>query len=111
MFKKGESEKRGHTLTTHEESQIAPMEMGMLWDITYCFKDQWLQRVKNNFEYRNEEIVYRRTPKHFCEDHEISEEEVEAFLKEPQWMWRTTPFNIPAILKPLVGQTRYECQL
>lgn len=109
MFKKGTASKRGHTLTTHEEAQIFPVELGMLWDITYCFRDQWIQRLKNNAEYRNEEITYRATPKHFCEGHSV--DNIDAFLDEPQWTWTSTPFKIPPILKPLVGRTKYECQL
>ncbi len=29
-------------------------------------------------------------------------------LNEPHWTWKSTPFDIPDVLKPLVGMAKYE---
>ena len=37
-----------------------------------------------------------------------TEAEIEIMLNEPHWTFKTTPLNIPEILKPLVGKTKYD---
>jgi hypothetical protein len=46
-------------------------------------------------------------PEHFTQEVELSRVEEEMRLGEAHWQWTGTPFNIPAILKPLVGVTNY----
>lgn len=108
------SQKRaGHT--TEEDAiygtdipTIGP-DHGYLWDVSNCFRDQWLARVRQQAAWwNNSQPVYRRVPLHFLEAAEMDAGQVEAFLAEPQWTWQTTPLAIPAILRGLVGQTRYE---
>lgn len=109
IFEKGTATKDGRTTKQHDRATYMMPEHGYLWDITNCFRHSWLQRIKQNAELWHEEIMYRRAPKHAFENH--IENDVEAFLNEPHWLWERTPIDIPEILKPLVGKTFYEMRI
>lgn len=110
VFPKGSVTKDGHTTTRHKDAhQIAP-EWGYLWDCASCFRDNWKTRFEQQARlWGHSEPIYRRVPLHFLQ--EPVDFDVEAFLSEPQWTWQTTPFDIPEILRPLVGKTKYEVAL
>lgn len=100
---------RGHTTDQHDEVQtILSPEYGVIWDCSYVFRDNHVERMKQNATLWNgEEPQYlRRTPQHFLE--KPFADNLEKFLAEPQWTWKTSPFRLPDVLKPLVGKTRYE---
>jgi len=107
VFPKGSVSKVGHTTGRHDDAQVIDPKWGYLWDCTNIFRDNWKQRFEQQARlWGHSEPFYRRVPLHFLQD--PMDFDVEAFLSEPHWTWTTTPFNIPAILMPLVGQTKYE---
>lgn len=97
--------KEGHTTNKHNEATETPCSMGFLWDVTNCFRDNWVGRIKQQAELRDEPYNFLHVPLHA--GHPIGVENVAAFLSQPHWEWTTTPLDIPDILRPLVGQTRY----
>lgn len=110
VFKRGAATKdrnRGHTTVEHDtvDMTIPPM-CGFIWDCTYCFRDNWKTRAEQNAELWSELPQYGRcTPEHFLYPPRV--EDVDAFLAEPHWMFRGSPFALPRILQPLVGMTKY----
>lgn len=111
VFRKGTVTRQGHT-TTEAAEYPKIRGAGYLWDVSNCFRDQWLARVRQQAVWwNNSQPVYRRVPLHFLEAAEMEPGQVEAFLAEPQWTWQTTPLAIPAILRELVGMTRYRVDL
>ncbi len=89
---------------------VLPPSAGYLWDISGCFRDNWFARKKNQAEIWGESrhLMVRQ---HYLESVEIGVIEEENFLNEPYWLWQSTPFSIPDILKPLLGKTRYEVSI
>lgn len=101
--------KEGHTTDRHSQATILGPESGYLWDITNCFRDNWLTRVQKQAELWGKAPQYIMTPIHSCLPADISEAEAQRWLYGGRhWEWTETPFNIPDILKPLVGMVRYE---
>ncbi len=101
--------KAGHTTNRHGQAIVLKPEYGYLWDITNCFRDNWINRVNKQAELRGVAPQYLMVPIHAIMQAEIYEGGVQRRLYEGQhWTWKTTPFNIPEILKPLVGMVRYE---
>lgn len=111
VFPKGSVKKQGHTTDLPEtklDRICTPIEsLGFLWDITNCFRDNWMARVEQQARLWNEEPKYRMVPLHFSHPIELTREQAEKRLKEDHWTWSTTPLDIPEILKPLVGVTKY----
>lgn len=109
IFERGKATKdpaRGHTTKEHKSAVPYSPNCGLIWDCSYVFRDNYRTRMEQNAKLWGESPQYlRRTPEHFLE--KPFAEELEKFLAEPQWTWTETPLNIPAILRPLVGQTRY----
>ena len=105
MFKRGTVKKEGHTTNCHKQAVIMPMENGLLWDITNCFKNHWVKRTENQAKLWGNAPSKNFVPKHFKEKTEV--ENMEEFMNEDFWHWRETPFKIPDILKPLVGHASY----
>ena len=81
---------------------------GYLWDVSNCFRDSFLKRIENMAKYRQEDNNYLMVPQHVNLNNRPSRQEVELRLDERHWTWTHTPFDIPEILKPLVGMTRYK---
>lgn len=107
IYPKNSVSKAGHTTTRHNDGKPIDQQWGYLWDITNCFRDNWKQRFEQQMAlWGHSEPLYRKVPLHFLQN--PIDFDVEAFLREPQWTWEHTPFNIPDVLKPLVGKTRYE---
>jgi glycosyltransferase involved in cell wall biosynthesis len=102
--------KEGHTTDRHHQAIILGPEDGYLWDITNCFRDNWVNRVKKQAELWNKkEVQYIMTPIHSCLSADISDREAQHWLYSGRhWAWKETPFNIPDILRPLVGMVKYE---
>lgn len=105
--KNSDTTKNGHTTDRHKEALYLAPENGFLWDCTNCFKDNWISRVKQQAELWNNEPNLKRVPIHFTHSVDLTLNELEAYLAEEHWAWKTTPFNIPKILRPLVGKKRY----
>jgi len=109
VFPRGSIIKEGHTTNKHNDAKIVPMEIGMVWDCTNCFRDNYLVGIKNKAELWNEQPTYRYTPIHFT--HPIETKNWMDILQGDHWEWTETPFKIPKILKPLVGKTKYEVDI
>jgi glycosyltransferase involved in cell wall biosynthesis len=107
VFKRGRVRKNGHTTDMHPSVvEIIPPEYGYIWDCTYCFRDNWVQRVKQNAELWDEAPQrLRRTPLHFLAPPKAMD--FESFMAEKHWTDRASPFDLPEVLKPLVGVTKY----
>ena len=84
---------------------ISP-EHGYIWDCTYCFRDNWVQRATQNAELWGETPqMLRRTPLHFLSPPKAMD--WESFMAEKHWTDRASPFDLPEVLKPLVGVVKY----
>jgi hypothetical protein len=90
--------------------EIIPSEFGYLWDCSNIFKEQWLQRKATQAEIWGPPR-HLMVAEHFTQSSEISEEEELARLNEPHWEYKSSPFKIPKILLPLVGQTKYKVEI
>ncbi len=111
VFQRGFATKdpaRGHTTKEHDSviARFSPDE-GLIWDCSYVFRDQYRDRMLQNAKLWGETPQsLRRTPEHFLE--KPFAEDLDAFLAEPQWTWKRSPFDLPESLKKLVGVPRYE---
>lgn len=111
IFQRGKATKdmnRGHTTVEHDTvGWCIPPDFGLIWDCTYCFRDNWKGRAEQNAKLWGEEPQYKRcTPEHFLYPPMV--DDVEAFLCEEHWKFRASPFQLPHVLRPLVGKTKYE---
>lgn len=101
--------KHGHTTDQHSKAFTLMPKNGYLWDITNCFRDNWMNRVKKQAELRNDEPQYIMTPLHTLHKAELTEAEAKKWLMSGRhWTSTETPFAIPEILRDLVGCTKYE---
>ena len=103
-----QTHKDGHTTDRHGSAYIMSPENGFLWDCTNIFRDNFLNRIKNQSVLWNESPRYRLVPLHYLHEVELTEGQVKLRLEDNHWLWKTTPLNIPDILKPLLGMTKYE---
>ena len=108
IFPKGSVTKSGHTTTRHANAMPSlPMECGLLWDITNCFRDNWQGRVEQQAE------LWGTAPNYLYAEFHIQESVMELpyymndFLHQPHWIWTDCPFKLPEVLKVHVGSTRY----
>lgn len=103
------TKKDGHTTDRHELAFAMEGENGYLWDITNCFRDNWLNRIRKQAELRNEEPKYLMESVHTMLPSITTEGDAMRWLYHGRhWTWTNTPFNIPEILRPLVGMVKYE---
>lgn len=104
--------KEGHTTDQHTKAFVLEPKNGFLWDITNCFRDNWMNRVKKQAELRNTKPQYIMTPIHSLHEAEITERDASFIIfGGKHWTWTETPFAIPEILRPLVGMTKYEVKI
>lgn len=106
--KHSNTRKEGHTTNRHDLATVISPENGFLWDITNCFRDNWLKRIEQQAELRDAEPQYIMSGLHTLHVSEVLEDHARRKLNESHWIWTRTPFDIPKILKPLVGQVKYE---
>ena len=99
--------KEGHTTNFHDVALKISAGHGFLWDITNCFRDNWIGRIEQQAELRNEPLNYLCVSLH-TNMISTAQGKVKQFLSQPHWEWTTTPLDIPEILKPLIGKVRYE---
>lgn len=113
IFSKGTATKAGHTLDYKGSVQRVPTSAGFLWDLSNCFRDNWLQREKNQAELWGGMHRYRCVPFHFTmAPVEMCTGEPETrLLNQEQWTWMRSPFDLPDSLKSLVGVTDYRIYL
>lgn len=111
VFPPGGATRDGYTTSAHERAYLVRPQFGFLWDCSYCFRDNWLGRARNNAALWGEDVQYRRTPHHFLADPTFPAEEMEQFLGQPHWTWTVTPLAIPDVLRSLVGRTAYHADV
>jgi hypothetical protein len=104
VFQKGTVKKVGHTTGAKEENVV---NGHYLWDCTNIFRDNWLARVDQQAKLWKGEARYLMVPQHCTMPVEYNRQQAIERLKLPHWKFKHTPFDIPEILKPLVGRTRY----
>lgn len=101
--------KEGHTTSRAQDSFLLTEKNGYLWDITNCFQENWFNRVRKQAELRAGEPQYLLTPIHTLHKAEMTEAEATRWvMRGRHWTMTNTPFDIPEILRPLVGMTKYE---
>jgi len=106
IFPKGSVVKVGETTDRKDDAALLGAEHGLLWDVTNCFRDNWLGRVQNQADLWHGKPSFKMVPSHFMEAREV--EDVGDFLAQPHWTWTRSPFDLPGPLERLVGMTRYE---
>lgn len=112
-YPRGSVRKGGVASTNrHRDTAVIPPDEGLLWDVRACFRDNVRAREEKLSNLYDTFPVYRITPLHFMMPQTLdNEEEVEAWLSEPHWTYKKSPFDLPDVLKPLVGMTRYEARV
>jgi glycosyltransferase involved in cell wall biosynthesis len=101
--------KHDHTTDQHDKAFLLTEKNGYLWDITNCFRDNWINRIQKQAELRDEPLNWLMVPVHCTLSLIKSEKEAHHWLYYGRhWKWTNTPFDIPEILRPLVGMTKYE---
>jgi glycosyltransferase involved in cell wall biosynthesis len=101
--------KHGHTTDQHDRAFLLTEKNGYLWDITNCFRDNWMARISKQSELWDKEPQYIMVPLHAMHKVEVTEAEAQRWLSSGKhWTYTNTPFNIPEILKLLVGMVKYE---
>lgn len=107
IFPKGGGSYLQHPTNCPEGITVIEPDYGYLWDCANCFRDNWFGRKRQQSELWG---IPRSlmVPEHFTHEVDLMSSEVEAAkFNEPQWTWHRTPFDIPDVLRPLVGKTRY----
>jgi len=102
--------RHGHT-TDVKTGEFISVDYGYLWDVTYNFRDNLVDRLRNNSILHGGDPNYTFVPYHCTLPVRLSLQGFEEIIKEPHWEWKTSPFNLPESLKLLVGKTRYEVNL
>lgn len=107
VFPKGGGSYLQHPTNCPEGIATIGPEYGYLWDCANCFRDNWFSRKRQQAELWG---VPRSlmVPEHFTHEVDLMSPEAEAAkFNEPQWTWERSPFDIPDVLKPLVGRMKY----
>lgn len=105
--------KRGHTTDKHimhvDAKHEVNVSVGLLWDVTNCFRDNCIKRFQNQAELWGHELRCRFAHFHAFESViEYKDKDLAAaYLQLPHWKWKSSPFNLPQSLKYLVGVTDY----
>lgn len=113
VFTLGSVTKAGHT--TKEDLDGASnilkwdQDQGLLWDVTFNFRDNLRKRVANSqYLYGEDRPGYKFVPDHFAKKWDLDETEFEELLLQVHWEYHDTFINIPEVLKPLLGVTDYQ---
>lgn len=107
VFPKGQGTYIQHpTNCCQPDTHILQPSDGFLWDCSQCFRDNIEGRRQAHRE------IFGPTrrlfvPEHFTQQVELTDVGEYEVLKLPHWEWTGTPFNIPSVLRPLVGATDY----
>lgn len=105
VFPRGKAHKKGETLQEKATSLISN-EYGFLWDISNCFKDQYIKRKHQMARWWNDSPPNLQfVPEHFLLD---TQSDFDGMLNDKHWEFKSTPLNIPSHLRPLVGQKTYK---
>lgn len=106
IFPKGGGNYQNHPTQCLDNTYVLPPSAGYLWDCSNCFRDNWYERQYNQAKVWGYPHGYA-VARHFAESNEITEN----FSNQPHWEFTSTPLAIPAVLKPLLGMTKYKVDL
>jgi len=107
VWKPGSVTRRGHTTQEAATATVISPLHGFCWDCAYCFRDQYHSRRAQNLALWQDDAPHRIVQEHVASPWEVSEARVQEQLQEPHWTWGTSPFRLPELLLPWVGQPRY----
>lgn len=86
---------------------VLPPGAGYLWDCSNVFVGNWKTRKANQAKFFGQpRNIY--VPGHFTEHFEFWSNQEDEELRADYWRWATSPFKLPDILRPLVGQAVYD---
>jgi hypothetical protein len=86
---------------------VLPPSAGYLWGCSGVFRDNWKQRKANQAKlFGQSRPIY--VPGHFTEHFEFWGNQEDEELAADYWEWTASPFDLPEVLKPLVGQVVYD---
>lgn len=105
VFKNGSVTKKGHTTDLHDITHLVSGNNGFLWDVTNCFRDNWLGRINQQAEIWHQPNM-RMVRYHANLGFDVVGD-LQAFLAQDYWTWKETPLAVPAILRTLLGVTDY----
>jgi len=116
VFPKNSVVKDGHTTDyaqRGEPTYVLPQTYGYLWDVTNCFRDEWVSRNTQQAELWGNEPKHRYTSYHAAQGFMTCEnaESVRELLSQPHWTWTETPLDLPMNLELLIGYTSYRDRL
>lgn len=103
VFPKGGGYYHKHPTHCPDNVYVLPPTCGYLWDCSNCFRDNWQQRQVNQAKVWGDSHSLA-VAKHFVEPNQMPED----FFSQPHWEFTNTPLAIPAVLRPLLGMTKYE---
>lgn len=112
VFRKGSVTKEGESTREHKSGKIVPLMMdpscGFLWDVTNCFRDNYLTRCMQQAELWGGRVHRLSTQIHSTlPAKDMTEDEAKTMLEEPHWTWTRSPLALPDELHDLVGMTTY----
>lgn len=102
VFPKGGGYYHKHPTHCPDNVYVLPPSAGLLWDCSNNFPDNWQQRKANQSQVWGKPITLS-VAKHFAESNIANPD-----FNEPHWAFTDTPLNIPEILRPHLGKSRYE---
>lgn len=107
VFPKGGGTYLDNPVLGGEDIPVIPPDQGYLWDLTCWFRDCYQARRKAHGEcFGPQRNVLAR--EHFLLPAEVNDKTLWELLASPHWEAKASPFNLPKIVIPLVGMTRYE---
>lgn len=114
----GSIEKCGHTTTKHATHELpepdphtwAYITPGFLWDVTNCFRDDWLNRIRQQQELwgNGDDTHTLYVPQHATHCEYVPIDCVGILLEQPHWTWTRSPLDVPDVLKSLIGKVSYK---
>lgn len=106
VFPKGGGYYHKHPTHCPDGVYVLPPTAGYLWDCSNNFKHNWYTRQVNQAKvWGNSHTL--AVAKHFAEPNLIPRD----FFEQPHWDFMSTPLNIPAVLKPLLGMQKYRVNI
>jgi len=89
---------------------VIPPDNGYLWDVSNCFRDNWKQRKLNQAKlFGQSRSIY--VPPHFTNHFEFWGNQEDEELAKDYWTETASPFDLPKVLKGLVGRAVYDPRL
>jgi hypothetical protein len=107
VFPKGGGNYQNHPTQCLDNTYVLPPTAGYLWDCSNCFPHSWYNRQLGQARVWGNSHSYA-VATHFTE---LNQMPVDGFFDQPHWEFTSTPLSIPAVLKPLLGMTKYRSDI